>query len=294
MLLVDEDLCATNFMVRDDRMRLLVKVTAHMQENCFCSDKTTEQEEHEPILPFLHHVRPLFEGSGVSTVLIVGGIGDYLDVADTVVMMQDYHCLDVTEKAKEIAMRNPCSVGKVEVPSIKVTSRIPDPWSIVRGTGLQACSFYFACFVLSKLILKKDGAKVRCSSKDKIAFDDEIIDLSAVEQIIEIGQTRAIAEFLVSFFAKSNGKTSIEEVLQQFYSRALDEWCKCKRDRVCVPLVKHLTEPFPSFPSCGDPRLSRRVLDTDTDKTGELARPRRFEIAFALNRLRTLSVKQKE
>ena len=48
-------------------------------------------------------VKSLYEDYSVSTILIVGGSGDYFDVADQVLMMDEYHLKDVTEEAKEIA-----------------------------------------------------------------------------------------------------------------------------------------------------------------------------------------------
>ena len=86
-LLLDEDTSATNFMVRDARMQALV------------------QKEHEPITPFLDRVRELYERLGVSTVLAMGGCGDYFDVADRVVMMREYRPVDVTAEAEQIAGR---------------------------------------------------------------------------------------------------------------------------------------------------------------------------------------------
>jgi predicted ABC-class ATPase len=71
-LLLDEDTSATNFMVRDARMQALV------------------HKENEPITPFLDRVRELYERFNVSTVLVMGGCGDYFDVADTVIMMRNY------------------------------------------------------------------------------------------------------------------------------------------------------------------------------------------------------------
>lgn len=62
-LLLDEDTCATNFMVRDRRMQMLV--AAHL----------------EPISPFLFKVRDLFTTHGVSSIMVVGGCGDYFDGA---------------------------------------------------------------------------------------------------------------------------------------------------------------------------------------------------------------------
>eukprot|EP00775_Hariotina_reticulata_P003955 gene3955-4208_t len=64
VLLMDEDTCATNFMMRDVRMAALV-----------AADK-------EPITPFSRRIASL-RAAGVSTVLVMGGSGDYFAEADT-------------------------------------------------------------------------------------------------------------------------------------------------------------------------------------------------------------------
>merc|ERR1712187_477839 len=85
-LFVDEDTCATNFMIRDEKMKALVS------------------PDKEPITAFVVKVRPLYDELGVSTVLVVGGSGDFFCVADAVVMMDEYAALDVTDKAKTIGL----------------------------------------------------------------------------------------------------------------------------------------------------------------------------------------------
>ena len=87
LLLVDEDTSATNFMIRDERMRELVR--------------------SEPISPFIDLVRPLYRSLGVSTVVVVGGVGDYLDVADRVILLEDYVPSDATPRAREVTERFP-------------------------------------------------------------------------------------------------------------------------------------------------------------------------------------------
>src|SRR5699024_341737 len=67
-LLIDEDTSATNFMTRDERMRKLVP------------------REKEPITPLLDRIRTLWQDQGVSTVLVAGGSGAFLDVVDRVVL----------------------------------------------------------------------------------------------------------------------------------------------------------------------------------------------------------------
>ena len=89
VLLLDEDTSATNFMVRDARMQALV------------------HKVHEPITPFLDRVRELYESHQVSTVLVMGGCGDYFDVADTVIMMDEFAPVDATADAHAVALRLP-------------------------------------------------------------------------------------------------------------------------------------------------------------------------------------------
>ena len=88
-LLLDEDSSATNFMIRDRRMEALIA------------------RQHEPITPFLDRVRQMYEEQGVSTVLVMGGAGDYFDVADTVISMVEYVPVDSTEEAREVARAYP-------------------------------------------------------------------------------------------------------------------------------------------------------------------------------------------
>ena len=84
-LMIDEDTAATNFMIRDKRMQKLVS------------------GDREPIRPFISKVRALYDSLGVSSILVIGGSGDYFEVADKVVMMEAYSPCDVTEKARQIA-----------------------------------------------------------------------------------------------------------------------------------------------------------------------------------------------
>jgi len=91
-LIMDEDTCATNFLIRDARMRRLVP------------------SEREPITPFVDRVRDLHAGLGISTLLVLGGSGDYLGVADTVVWMDAYRPREVTARAHAIAAEDSVSV----------------------------------------------------------------------------------------------------------------------------------------------------------------------------------------
>ena len=83
LLILDEDTCASNFMIRDSRMRSMIA--------------------HEPITPFIYRVNSLWNQLGISTVVVIGGSGDWFDVHDTVILLDNYLCKDMTKKAYSIS-----------------------------------------------------------------------------------------------------------------------------------------------------------------------------------------------
>ena len=82
LLLIDEDKSATNFMIRDRMMRLLV--------------------EDEPIIPFTERVTELWKEKGVSTILVIGGSSEYLRLADQVILMKDFRPSVITGQVKDL------------------------------------------------------------------------------------------------------------------------------------------------------------------------------------------------
>ena len=176
LLLLDEDTSATNFMIRDARMQRLVA------------------EEHEPITPFIDRVRELHGELGVSTVLVLGGSGDYIDAADHVLMMRDYRLLEATGRARKVAEELPgLRSSESRAPLSAVVERMPDP----------------ECF---RLRGRRD--KVRPKGLSTILYRRSPIDLSLVEQLVSPSQTRAIARILV-YMAKRylDGSTTLSEAV---------------------------------------------------------------------------------
>ena len=86
LLLIDEDRSATNFMIQDTLMRELIS--------------------REPITPFTERVNEMDKVCDVSTILVIGGSGEYLPVADSVYLMDEYKMFNVTAKAKEIYQKH--------------------------------------------------------------------------------------------------------------------------------------------------------------------------------------------
>lgn len=224
VLLIDEDTAATNFMIRDHRMQELVA------------------KAKEPITPFIDRVKQIYQEQGVSTILVIGGSGDYFDVADTVIAMEEYEPRDVTAQARIIADRfssERLSEAKGSFGSI--IPRIPDPRSIDPRKG-------------------KHEAKVKTRGLKTINFGTETIDISAVEQLVDTSQTRALADALL--YARKryiDGKRSVSELM----------------DLVMGDIYAHGLDILSSYP------------------IGEYALFRRSELAAALNRLRTLKVHQR-
>ena len=212
-LLIDEDTAATNFMIRDHRMQQLVKT--------------------DPITPFLHRVRALSD-AGISSILVVGGCGDYFEVADLVICMESYVPSDKTAHAREICgVRDPA-----ETPT--------SPFgTITHRAVIRQC-------------LSTQG-KVKARRIDCLQFDQIDIDLGCVEQLVEVSQVRAIADILHFASKLADGSRSLATLLDLIEDRI---------DEGGLDAVSFFSHP------------------------GSLARPRRQEIAAAINRLRVLRTNQ--
>ena len=222
-LLLDEDTCASNFMVRDARMQALVA------------------REHEPITPFIDRVRELHETLGISSLLVVGGSGDYFDVADRVIAMRDYTAFEVSAEAQQVAAEiGTQRVREVREALLPGAPRVPDASSLDASRGRRS-------------------VRLDVPERDLVLYGEQRLELRGLEQLVDHSQTRAIARAVhLASQQIMSSQTSLDETLDLL-----------------------------------DALLEREGLDalapagaTDGRHPGNLARPRRFEIAGALNRLR--------
>ena len=167
LLLVDEDTSATNFMIRDERMRELVR--------------------KEPISPFIDLVRPLHRALGVSTVVVVGGVGDYLDVADRVILLEDFEPRDATDDAREVREKFPPRAPPAERKEVRPPgARRVHPSSMDLRRG------------------KRETARGR--GLYAIELGRERVDLSYLGQLVEAGQTESVARIIGAFAAGGEGR----------------------------------------------------------------------------------------
>jgi predicted ABC-class ATPase len=199
-------------------------------------------KDKEPITPFIDKARQLYNDLGVSTILVIGGSGDYFDVADNVICMEQYEPHDYTWKAKLVAEKYKAE-RKPEGGDCfgNLTQRIPLSRSFDASRG-------------------KRTVKIKCNAVGSISFGRYDIDLGSIEQLVDISQTRAIGDAI--YYAKkymdadSTLRHVIDAVLSDISSLGLD------------------------------------VLSAAP--VGNYASFRSLELAAAVNRLRSLSVKQQK
>ncbi len=219
LLLIDEDTSATNFMIRDARMQALVA------------------KAKEPITPFVDKVRELWDDLACSTILVMGGSGDYFDVADTVLMMDNYHLADVTEAARAIARRiDGARVHEGSAHFGDIAERAPTPASFPAPDDRRA-------------------AKIGARGRARIILGRAEIDITALEQLLDEAQARAIAG-LVQVYARDYAPRG-------------------------VPLLQGLTAIMGRIEKEG-------LLRVLPPRLHDGALPRLFETAAAVNRLRGL------
>ena len=205
-LLIDEDTSATNFMIRDSRMQQLVP------------------DRQEPITPLLHRVRELYEKEGVSTVIVTGGSGDYLAVADCVIMLDNYRVTEVTAKARSLAGTIPAA------PSTAPPLRPAQP----RRIDLQTAP-----------LPGQREVKILVREQRLLEYGCKRIDLTKVEQLIDAGQTEAIGRLLAYCQLQNPAQTdgllpSLRAVLEAVERDGLDILLPWKAGHLALPRLYEL------------------------------------------------------
>lgn len=149
LLTIDEDKSATNFMIRDELMRRIVK--------------------NEVIIPFTDRIRSIAEQKGVSTILVIGGSGEYLKIADTVILMHEYVATDVTEEVKTLKL----PVFERECPEFTECERTV----LLTGEGAKS--------LLLQTVCTEDSKKVICGEYS--------VDMTAVSSLKTNEQLHSLA-----------------------------------------------------------------------------------------------------
>jgi len=192
LLLFDEDKSATNFMVSDFRMREIIG------------------DKKETITPLVDRLRDLWTEKKVSSVLVVSGLGDFLDIADNIILMQNYIPIDAITKRDEIVKRNP---------SKKIT-RTPFYWNDKHHQD-RLKNFNISYILNPRYFVKRQEKwlerrikQVRLNIR-KIEYGMSIIDLNRYFHIIDENQARTIGFILFYLYEKDkSNKLNLSKTIE--------------------------------------------------------------------------------
>ena len=184
VLLLDEDTSATNLLIRDSRMRELVAA------------------DREPITPLVDRITALFRQRGVSTVMVMGGSGDYLDVADRVLLMDAYHLRDATEQARRVVSDQPRPLTELE-DFAAPRQRVPEP---------------------APPRTRRGPVRTRAHGTSTLVLDREDVDISDVGGVTDPGQAEAVAYALRALLEQRfDGVSPLRECLDDLEALLDDE-----------------------------------------------------------------------
>lgn len=168
-LLIDEDVSAANFMARDGRMRALVM--------------------DESITPLLYRVNGLYNTHGISSVVVVGGVGDWLDVPNNVILLDKYVASDATKKAQSISYQ--FSYGHVQYGGRGVVHRLE--WE-KKGTPIprRPTDKFTSSFGSDIVVSLLDGGHAISLHDEKPECGDMIVDGDDEDGCIEASRLEQV------------------------------------------------------------------------------------------------------
>jgi predicted ABC-class ATPase len=229
LLLFDEDTCATNFLVRDELIKKILDAS------------------QEPIKPLYSTVRSLWKKHQVSMIFVVGGLGYFLQKADTCLLMNNYRCDDITAKVRD-------RLG----PIAEEGAAIAD-FSVSRRLAVDNFDPAYTNQRLNKTLPKR--IKDLRNAPRQLEYGMDLINLDAVAQIAEAPQILAIGYCLLALRTKMQSGEKPETI------RFWIDWL------------------------AGE--ISKHGLDVlEPDYPGTLSMPRKYELAVAINRIRSLRIFQ--
>jgi len=175
LLLFDEDTCASNFLFRDT---LIEKVL---------------NSANEPIKPLYSVVRSMWQQQGVSMIFVVGGLGGFLQKADTCLLMDNYQCKDISIKVRAV-------LGEIAEES-------SEPLHFSAHRRLTADNFSPA--YINYRFKKEVPIRIKPlrNAPRQLEYGMDLINLEALPQIVEAPQMQSIGYCLlrISHAMQSSG-----------------------------------------------------------------------------------------
>lgn len=181
-LLLDEDISAVNFLIRDERMRHLI------------------HPDKEPLIPLVDRIQELRDLKGLNFVMVVGACGDYLSVADTVIVMEEWEPRLATAEAR-LAQGGP-------VP----TSQKMPAWPLQFEHSLEALRHHLKPGLRPASSVEK-GIKVKANMQ-RIQLGRLVADVSRLSQFACLEQIKSVGAAALSLLHASKSG-SLEEAVKE-------------------------------------------------------------------------------
>lgn len=228
LLLFDEDTCATNFLVRDELIKKILDAA------------------QEPIKPLYATVRSLWGQQQVSMIFVVGGLGYFLQKADTCLLMDNYLCRDITDKVRD-------KLGPIAQDDVPLGN-------FAQARCLAADNFNpaYTNQRLNKTVPKR--IKDLRNAPKQLEYGMDLVNLEAVAQIAEAPQMLAIGYCLLAL------RTQLQQ--PDAKAKSIRFWIDWLESEISAQGLDMLKAEYP----------------------GHLSMPRKYELAAAINRIRSLKI----
>lgn len=230
LLLFDEDTCATNFLVRDELIKKILDAA------------------QEPIKPLYSTVRSLWKKHHVSMIFVVGGLGYFLQKADTCLLMDNYRCDDITGKVRD-------RLGAIAEEDAPIAD-----FAASRRLAVDNFDPVYTNPRLDKTLPKR--IKDLRNAPRQLEYGMDLINLDAVLQIAEAPQILTIGYCLLALRTKLKQSHDKPETIRFWI-----DWLESEISQHGLAVLA------PDYP-------------------GMLSMPRKYELAAAINRIRSLKIFQ--
>ena len=181
LFLIDEDTTAAELLNRDDRVQKLIS------------------PELETVAAFVDILPKIRHQMDISTIIIADS-GDYLDIADTVILMENFQPRVITGQAKKLVEENPSGRVSIGANPLERPRRLPLSHSL-EPEKVTAQNM------------------VRPAGRGYIQYGDEFIDCSRVTQLVSVSQGRSISRGIALVHRLMDSSNSLREAIEQVMDR---------------------------------------------------------------------------
>ena len=151
-------------------------------------------------ISFLERALDLWQKAGVSLILVVGSSGAYFHIANCVVQMDAYHAKDITAQVKAALEGRPAPMLSAPGFHLPAGGRLVD----LSGDHQTRKNYRGNGYCQERLNVKRFG-------KTAFSAGDRELDLRYVEQLVDAGQTLALA-YMVRYAREHLAGQSMEEI----------------------------------------------------------------------------------